>query len=202
MKKLTINLYQDELVVKQPLITLPKVAGLWGVLLAVMLGWSMLTAQQLSLHNGELTKANMVKRQNDERIKLLEQQVKDNRASAELVNELNNLEFVIENKQQLLRQLTETETTYTAGYSQAMTQLSSLHHKDISLEKVTIDRHTMTFAGVARQPEAVPSWLARFEGATFLKGQSFSYMNLQENEQKYTQFVVSSRDDAERGKIR
>ncbi|WP_448549033.1 PilN domain-containing protein [Thalassotalea fusca] len=200
MKKLTINLYQDELIVKQPLITLPKVVGFWGVLLVIMLGWSMFTAQQLSMHNGELSKAESVKRQNDARIKLLQQQVLDNKASAELVTELNNLDFVIENKQQLLSQLTATDTTYTAGYSQAMTQLSTLHHKDISLEKVAIDRNTMTFAGVARQPEAVPSWLARFEGATFLKGQSFSYMNLQENEQKNTQFVVSSRNGAERGK--
>jgi len=192
MKKLSINLYREELKVATPLVTLPRVVSLWIALLLIMSMWSLFTSQQLSVQLVELEKAEATKLQQNNRIKQLEQQVSNNKASTDLLNKLKKIEFVIANKQQLLKQLTNKETTYTAGYSQAMTELSDLHHKDVSLTGVNITPNAMTFSGIARNPDAVPGWLARFEGATFLKGQSFSYMNLQENEQKYTQFVVSS----------
>ena len=202
MKKLSINLYQDELKVAKPLLTLPRVVAAWVGLLVIMLAWSAITAHQISSELATLAQVNAVKQQQKDRIKELEKRVSNNKASANLVRELDKLSFVIANKQQLLQQLTNKETTYTTGYSKAMSQLASLHHKDISLTGVNIERTSMTFSGVARSPEAIPSWLARFEGATFLKGQSFNYVNLQESEDKYTQFVVSSREGIQRGTLK
>ena len=76
-----------------------------------------------------------------------------------------------------------------------MTELSSMHHKDISLEHVNITSLDLTFAGVARSPESVPAWLAKFEHSHFLSGKSFINFTLNENEQKLTEFVVSSKTD-------
>ena len=77
-----------------------------------------------------------------------------------------------------------------------MTELSELHHKDVSLQKVQMNSTNMTFSGIARKPEAVPAWLAAFDKATFLSGQSFKHFSLSEieneNAKAVTQFTVSS----------
>ena len=73
-----------------------------------------------------------------------------------------------------------------------MVELAELHDKNISLQRVSIGNGNMTFSGIARTPDAVPSWLSGFESSTFLSGQRFVNFSLTENEQKLTEFVVSS----------
>jgi hypothetical protein len=80
-----------------------------------------------------------------------------------------------------------------AGFASSMTELSLMHHKDISLQHVNITYQDLTFSGVARTPEAVPAWLAKFETSKFLSGKSFINFSLNENEQKLTEFLVSSK---------
>jgi hypothetical protein len=77
-----------------------------------------------------------------------------------------------------------------------MTELSMMHHKDISLQHVNITYQDLTFSGVARTPEAVPAWLAKFETSKFLSGKSFINFSLNENEEKLTAFLVSSKVNA------
>jgi hypothetical protein len=42
----------------------------------------------------------------------------------------------------------------------------------------------------------VPAWLAKFERSKFLSGKSFINFSLNENAQKLTEFVVSSKPNA------
>jgi len=97
------------------------------------------------------------------------------------------------NKKALYKELTDPSRTFVTGFAAAMTELASLHHKDISLQTVNINTQDMTFSGLARVPEAVPAWLAGFENSTLLSGKSFIHFKLSENEDKITEFVVSSK---------
>jgi hypothetical protein len=50
----------------------------------------------------------------------------------------------------------------------------------------------MTFTGLARNPQAVPAWLAGFQKSRLLSGKAFVQFKLNKNEQNVTEFVVSS----------
>ena len=100
--------------------------------------------------------------------------------------------MLIANKQSLHLQLTDPTQTYSAGFSSAMTELASLHNPNISLQRVILGNGNMTFSGIARTPDAVPSWLSGFESSTFLSGESFVNFSLTENKDQITEFFVSS----------
>jgi Tfp pilus assembly protein PilN len=103
------------------------------------------------------------------------------------------LKIVLKNKSVLLNELTDRTHTSVAGFASSMTELSLMHHKDISLQHVNITYQDLTFSGVARTAEAVPAWLAKFETSNFLSGKSFINFSLNENDQKLTEFLVSSK---------
>lgn len=196
MKKLSINLLQAELLPEQPLWTLKRVAYIWSIVFVFMFAWMLYSDHQLSQYTAESNAVNQQQQQNEMLLASLEQQVRQNKADPLLQEKLATVKLLLVNKQTLHQQLTDTSSTYAAGFSVAMTELSELHHKDVSLQKVQMNSHNMTFSGIARKPEAVPAWLAAFDKATFLSGQSFKHFSLSEqeneNEVSVTQFTVSS----------
>jgi len=196
MDKVSINLLQAELIPKQPLWTLKRVFILWGFAFVAMFSWMLLTQSQEQKLRNEHNTLKQTKADNDRYLAVLEAKVAENKADAVLVEKLATLKLLLVNKSSLHTQLTDVSSTYTAGFSSAMTELSQLHHKDISLQKVNMKADSLVFSGLARKPEAVPTWLAAFEQSTFLSGQSFGYFNLAENEQKLTKFTVSSSEQA------
>ena len=192
MKKLTINLLQAELIPEKPLWTLKRVVFVWGAAFVLMFAWVFYSNFQLSQQTFEFNQANEQKQKNETLQAELELRVSQNRADTLLQEKLATLKLLLVNKKTLHKQLTDTSSTYAVGFSKAMTELSELHHQDVSLQKVHMNKSIMTFSGIARKPEAVPTWLAAFDNATFLSGQSFKHFSLSENEDAVTQFTVSS----------
>lgn len=193
MAKLSINLLQADLIPKNALVTLPRVVMLWVVTFAVMFSWSLLNNYQMNKLMVQDQKLSRIKTSQDALLAKLEAQIKANRADTKVLEELAMLKLILGNKKVLHRELTDPTYTSVAGFASAMTELSSMHHQDISLEHVNITYQDLTFAGIARSPESVPAWLAKFEHSRFLSGKSFINFTLNENEQKLTEFVVSSK---------
>jgi len=193
MAKLSINLLQADLLPKSVLVTLPRVVMVWAVVFSVMLSWSLFNDYQVNELTIQAQKLSRIKDSQTALIAQLEGQIKANRADTKIIEELAMLKQLLSNKKVLHRELTDPSYTSVAGFASAMTELSSMHHKDISLEHVNITYQDLTFAGVARSPESVPAWLAKFEHSRFLSGKSFINFTLNENEQKLTEFVVSSK---------
>ncbi|MDO6444746.1 PilN domain-containing protein [Colwellia sp. 1_MG-2023] len=192
MRKLSINLLQAELMPEKPLWTLKRVVSVWAIAFVLMLGWMFYSNFQLTQRTHEFNQANEQKQKYEALQADLEIQVSQNRADPLLQEKLATVKLLFVNKTNLHKQLTDTNSTYSAGFSKAMTELSELHHQDVSLQKVHMNKSHMTFSGIARKPEAVPTWLAAFDNATFLSGQSFKHFSLSENEEAVTQFTVSS----------
>ena len=192
MAKYSINLLQAGLLPPQALWTLNRVVTLWAVTLLVMLGLILAAEMHLSNLEAEFKTVNLHSNNQKLQLQNLESTISQNRQDSELLTKINNIKLVIENKQHLHQQLTDPTQTYSAGFSSAMVELAELHDKNISLQKVNIGNGTMTFSGIARTPDAVPNWLSGFEAATFLSGKRFINFSLSENEQKLTEFVVSS----------
>lgn len=192
MTKLTINLLQAELIPKQPLVTLARVVVFWLLLFTAMAAWatwSHITASQLTQ---EVYLLNKQQEQLVSQQQQLEQQVANNKADPLLIEQLSTLKLLINNKEALHRQLTDSSSVRASGFSFAMNELAQMHLADVSLENISISGDTFRFSGVAKQPASVPLWLARFESSTFLAGQTFGHLSLKENQNSYTEFVVST----------
>lgn len=197
MAKHSINLLQADLIPAQPLWTLNRVVAAWGVTLAVMLLWVVISEVLLSSAQSEQKKLSAINANAKAQVQKLESAVKNHKPSTKLLAELDKLKLLIANKSFLEKQLTDPTQTYVAGFSSAMTELSELHHRDISLSKVSINTEQLVFSGVARKPNVVPAWLAGFENSEFLSGKRFVNFSLKENEQNFIEFTVSSQPSAE-----
>ncbi|MCJ8319928.1 MAG: hypothetical protein MJK12_09860 [Colwellia sp.] len=190
--KNSINLLQAELFPKQALLTLKRVMLGWGMIASIMLLAVVISQYQLSKSSAELAIQKKTKAIQDSQLAALEEKVRQNKPAYQLVKKLATIKLLMANKEALHKELTNPNTTYVAGFAQAMNDLSNMHSANISLQKVVIDRNEMMFSGMARTPEAVPTWLALFESSTVLSGKVFSHFSMQENDSNFTNFVVST----------
>ncbi len=190
--KHTINLLQAELFPQKPFLTLTRVMLAWGLSIAVMALWALLTEISYSESAATYDALLKDKQQKTQRVKSLEAQVQKRQVSAALTNELNSLQLVMRHKDALLTKLTNTNDTFAGGFVMAMNDLSAMHHKDIRLQTISINSTDMSFTGLARTPQAVPAWLAGFQKSRLLSGKAFVQFKLDKNEQNITEFVVSS----------
>lgn len=193
--KYSINLLQPELLPEKVLLTLPRVALLWFAAFILMLVWGVVTDIQ---HQSLQEKHNVLKNEKAKQDKLMANLTKEltsRKVDSALTDKLTKIKVLMNNKKALHDKLTNPNKTYSAGFAVAMNELAQLHHKDIRLNTININNDNMTFSGVALTAEAVPAWLAGFENSLLLSGKSFSHFKLSENEQRITEFVVSSKDE-------
>lgn len=190
--KHSINLLQAELFPETPPLTLTRVVSVWLALLVLMTLWAVVTEldyRQSAVKYDELLK---VKQQKTKIAKELEVQLQNRQVSSALVQNLSTLKLVMQHKGALLKKLTDSNETFAGGFVMAMNDLSAMHHKDIRLQTININSSAMSFTGLARNPQAVPAWLAGFKKSKLLSGKAFVQFKLAKNEQNITEFVVSS----------
>ncbi len=195
--KHVINLLQAELLPQTPLLSLKRVVLIWGLTLVLMIMVMVIGQYQLTEaeHKNKQLKSEKTRQstlQTD-----LAAQISKRRPDPRLVETLATLKFLITHKKAIYINLTDDSKTYVAGFAKAMTELADIHQRDISLQKIVIAHNDVSFTGVARSPDAVPLWMAGFKQASLLVGKSFTYFKLAENEQHYTEFVVSSNEPKE-----
>lgn len=192
MSKSSINLLQAELIPEKPLLTLKRVVALWAATIVIFVLAIVISQYQLSTAQEKYTSLTNANKSLTKKKSNLETQLSQFKPDEKLKEELDKLKLLMRNKQYFHQQLTDRSRTYVTGFSQAMTELSSLHHKDISLTQVNIDQDDMSFYGIARTPSAVPNWLSRFEQSELLSGKSFIHFQLSENSDSFTDFIVST----------
>lgn len=191
MQKLSINLLQEDLIPKKSYWNLNTVALIWLLALILIIVSAVYSGQKITGLKKEFQATQNENNKQTILLTELEDKIAKNRVDENLLTQLNNLKFLLANKSDVLSQLTDKSSTYASGYASAMTELASLHHPEISLQKVKINNSQLTFVGLAKKPDAVPAWLAGFEESVFLSGKAFSHFKL-EDEPNGTKFVVSS----------
>ncbi|MBU2870314.1 PilN domain-containing protein [Colwellia sp. E2M01] len=190
--KKNINLLQADLFPEKPLLTLGKVVACWLGLLLLMAIWTIVT----DLNYKEATiKYNVLKKdlqQKQRQGSQLETRLANRQVTPELKQKLSTLKLVMQHKDALLNKLTDSNETFAGGFVMIMNNLSKMHHKDIRLQKISINSKAMTFSGLALNPQAVPAWLAGFKQSSLLSGKEFLNFKLNQSENNLTEFVVSS----------
>jgi len=190
--KHSINLLQAELFPETPPLTLTRVVGAWLLLLSIMVIWSVVTELNYSKSAIKYDGLLKEKQQKTLQAKELELQLQNRQVSSALMQNLNTLKLVMQHKGALLNKLTDSNETFAGGFVMAMNDLSAMHHKDIRLQAISINSSAMSFSGLARNPQAVPAWLAGFKSSKLLSGKAFVNFKLEKNDQDITEFVVSS----------
>lgn len=190
--KSSINLLQPELLPEKHLLTLPNVVGAWVLTALVMFGLSIYTGWQHQDAKAQKDSLTQQKRENAMKTETLQTQLDNHKVSPNLVAKREQLKSVLNNKSGLLSQLTNNNKAEVAGFAQAMTELAELHSNDISIQRALLANGQITFQGLAKTPDAVPAWLSGFEQSKLLSGKHFNHFVLSENEDKYTEFSVSS----------
>jgi len=190
--KHNINLLQAELFPETPLLSLTRVVTVWGGLLVLMVIWAVVTeisyTQSAAIYDGLIQE----KQQKTKLVQSLETQLQNRKVSPALITNLKAIKLVMRHKDALLHKLTDSNETFAGGFVMAMNDLSAMHHKDIRLQSISINSSDMSFTGLARNPQAVPAWLAGFKKSRLLSGKSFVQFKLTENEDNIIEFVVSS----------
>jgi len=190
--KHNINLLQAELFPETPLLSLTRVVTVWGGLLVFMVIWAVVTeisyTQSAATYDGLIQE----KQQKTKLVQSLETQLQNRKVSPALITNLKAIKLVMRHKDALLHKLTDSNETFAGGFVMAMNDLSAMHHKDIRLQSISINSSDMSFTGLARNPQAVPAWLAGFKKSRLLSGKSFVQFKLTENEDNIIEFVVSS----------
>jgi len=190
--KQSINLLQPEIFPEKALLTLPKMLGVWLILLLVMIVWAVLTDVNFRQSEAKYNDLFKEQQQKQKLVTELESQLKNRQVSADLMNKLGRIKLVMQHKDALLDKLTDSDETFAGGFVMAMNDLSAMHHKDIRLQTISINANNMTFTGLARNPQAVPAWLAGFKNSRLLSGKAFVQFKLAKNDENITEFVVSS----------
>lgn len=194
VEKLNINLFQPELLPEKVLLTLPRLAIAWGVVLLIMFSWSVKIHYTQNSLKGKLTVLRQENNSSTAQLDTLTAQLAARKVDSQLTEKLATIKLLLNNKQALHANLTNPNRTYVSGFAGAMDDLAKLHHQDIRLEVIHINNDNMTFSGLALTPESVPAWLAGFENSALLSGKSFSRFKLSENKENVTEFMVSSKE--------
>lgn len=190
--KQSINLLQAELFPKKALLTLPRMLSVWLGVLLVMIVWAVLTEVNYRQSGATYDDLLIAKQQKQKLVTELESQLQNRQVSPALMNKLATIKAVMQHKDALLDKLTDSNQTFAGGFVMAMNDLSAMHHKDIRLQTISINANNMTFTGLARNPQAVPAWLAGFKNSNLLSGKAFVQFKLAKNDENITEFVVSS----------
>lgn len=191
-RKYSINLLTPELLPEKDALTLGRMVTIWGLTLIVMLVLAFVSRQFNANATQKFNQAQQENKAVKEKLERLEAELASDRIDSKLTERLALLKTTINNRFALHEKLTDSDQTFVKGFSSAMNELSTHHHKDIRLEQVTITSSNLVLAGVAKKPEAVPVWLDGFEQTSLLSGKAFANFKLVENDEKLTQFVVSS----------
>ncbi|NMP31922.1 PilN domain-containing protein [Thalassotalea sp. M1531] len=193
MLKPSINLLQAELLPEKTFFTLKNVVIIWCVSLLLMIslsGYSQWKAADLANQVAQLDRENS---QYKKQSQALQTQLANHKADSGLLAELATLKSLAHNKRFLYSHLTNTDYSYIGGFAAAMTEFSDLHSKDISLEHIVIKQNELLFSGIARNPNAVPEWLEKFEHSKVLSGKLFQQFKMSEREKdNLVTFTVSS----------
>ncbi|WP_426359755.1 PilN domain-containing protein [Pseudocolwellia sp. HL-MZ19] len=193
--KHNINLLRPELIPVKPLWSLKRVCIVWAVVTVAMIGWILLSQNQLLKADERYAQLKSEKTMLNEQMARLENDLEAHKPSNKLKNKIDLLTLILNNKTRLHQELTDTTKTQVAGFAQSMTELSQNHHKGISLSEVRINNDAMVFSGLTKNPQSVPAWLAGFENSTFLSGKRFINFVMQENDDQVIEFTVSSKGD-------
>jgi len=199
--KRTVNLYHASLKPQKDALSLKRVAGINGIVLAILIG----VAIGFSLYEGSQEKtlgrlrATIASKQDT--VSILTTQLAAKRDTAALEQRLASIQEELSNKQALVRYLNQGELSFDATrYGQLMDDLATYHNDELWLTHIAVTNNDIRLSGETLAPSSIPNWLKSLQRASFFKGKTFSIIELDEVKagNAVRQFTISSRAKGDR----
>lgn len=178
--KQQVNLYQPRLYPVRQSLSLSRLALSWAVLVLLIsvLGFGLLQ-QQRELAT-QLQQQQQQLDQQLEQVTLFQQALAQRQPPADLVKELQLVEHSVQQKQHLLRYLTQQQQQASQFYSPVLQHLQQIDRPEIWLTGFNLQQHHSSFRGVALRPDAVPVWLEAMRQLSYFRGQRFGQVQMQQ----------------------
>ncbi len=194
--KQRINLYQAGLQPVPQRFALPTLLRSCALVLLVIAGTAGTLQYQLQHQQLQTNKIQTAVQQKSEELANLQQALDNRQPEQALLQQVEQLNTEIGQKQQLLQYLTADQQAQPPQYAAVLQQLSAQDLPQFWLRSFRLGKAGVEFDGVTRDAALVPQWLRRLGQSPQFSGQQFSAVSFQPLAQDYLQFRVSSSDVA------
>ncbi|MBW8189434.1 PilN domain-containing protein [Neiella marina] len=185
MKK-QVDLFSPQLVPRQLRINARLVAGVWGVLIAIMVFAGVSSSMVVTSTEQEAASATRAKRSLEQQYQNLMAAQAARKVSPELLAAFEQAKREASIKGKLLRLVAESEQTHEQPYSALMADLASVDEPRIWLQQIAITGQQLTLVGMAAEAELIPGWIQQVGEQGYLKGKSFNQLVISEQEQQHS----------------
>ncbi|GLS82335.1 PilN domain-containing protein [Paraferrimonas haliotis] len=158
------------------------------VLIYVLVNWQVLKAQE------ERKMAQLKFEQVQQRHAQLKEQLVAHKPSEKLVELVNRKERQLELQQLLIRELSDRSALASQGFSGLLTDLASVHRKDLWLTEIYASEGHFRFEGVASSGQSLPLWIDQLSSASSLQGVGFSSISMESKDHRGLVFELTSVD--------
>lgn len=194
--KQRINLYQSALQPVPQRFALPTLVRSCSLVLLVIAGVAGTFQYQLQQQQLQTNKIQAAVQQKSEELANLQQALDNRQPEQALLQQVEQLNTEIAQKQQLLQYLTADQQAQPPQYAAVLQQLSAQDLPQFWLRSFRLGKAGVEFDGVTRNAALVPQWLRQLGQSPQFSGQQFSAVSFQPLSQDYLQFRVSSSDIA------
>ena len=192
--KQRINLYQSALQPVPQRFGLPLLVRSCSLLLLLIAAATATLQYQLQQQQQQTQKTQAAVQQKSEELANLQQALDNRQPEQALLQQVEQLNTEIAQKQQLLQYLTADQQVQPPQYAAVLQQLSAQDLPQFWLRSFRLGKAGVEFDGVTRDAALVPQWLRQLGQSPQFSGQHFSTVSFQPLPRDYLQFRVSSFD--------
>lgn len=190
--KRSVNLYQPVLrpqPTQYQLTTLLQWLGICSVILLslfAVLQWQLQQSKAVMARQQQLISAS------SEALEDLQQALTQHQPDDALVQQLQQLQNMNQQKRQLLTLLQQSAAEPRPRFSVLFSDLAAADQAGFWLVAFRLSQQDIRFEGISRDARQLPSWLAQMGQNEFLRQRSFQTVSLQSAADGYLQFAVAS----------
>ncbi|MGF1685792.1 PilN domain-containing protein [Photobacterium japonica] len=185
-----INFYSDTLRPKVEILTFTNMIMSWGIIAVVLSGyasWQGWQQHQLALQKRD---ADYESAQVQLQVQQTKSALTQRTPSALKMQRADQLALKLASKQAVLAVISQYDQRLQVGYAAMMQQLAQVKSPDIALQAIQVTGLQLSLSGVARTPDAVPTWVQKFQPYPALNHRRFKQMNLERKPDNTLSFTL------------
>lgn len=191
-----IDLYLESLKPKKEHLGLQTVLAGWGIVaLSLFAAWGWLVFEQQGLKR-QAAALSSQQQTLDDQSKQLKLQLAQHKPSADKLAAVERIKAEIEAQKSALNSLQNYELQDHAGFSGVMSALANINRTDIALNYIKVEGQYFDLKGLAKTPQAVPSWIKQFKQELDLVGRAFDKLTIGRNDQQVITFELNTKRES------
>ena len=190
--KYRINLYSAELKPKLDLFNLSFVAGLWALLLLVLVAVFSQQYQQTQASQQQLQQQNNTLAQLQAELGVKMEALKALKPDPQLQHQVSELEETVQAKKVLISKLGVLAQINSGDYAGLMQDLARYRQSQLWLQQIQVQDRNIFIQGGALSSQALPQWLDKLKQSKYFRGQQFEQARLYRDQDDTLLFEIGS----------